>query len=172
MRVPVCKENRLARATSSSKPRTTTARKSRKSERLKNLVEMSGREKKEDRDGAGGVYARAFVATVNARPAGKLLKRLLRYFALTNALVWSTPVLTSDRHALRHITDCRFSARSNLHRDLDLAAGDALLFALTVYSGLRVHLTHGACAASDNAPRQRERQRATARDSTRRRRGE
>eukprot|EP00965_Chrysotila_dentata_P132891 4394083-Pleurochrysis_carterae.AAC.1 len=100
---------------------------------LKNLVEVSnkgdeirdgeGREKTGERDGPGGVCARAFVATVSARPASKLLKRSLRYLALTNASVVALPVLTSGRHAFRHVADCRFSARCNLHRDLDLAAG-------------------------------------------------
>eukprot|EP00965_Chrysotila_dentata_P242500 6204909-Pleurochrysis_carterae.AAC.1 len=70
-------------------------------------------------------------ATVNARPVGKLLKRSLRYLALTSVLVGSLSVLTSDRHALRHVADCRFSARGNLHRDLDLAAGRPAVLADT-----------------------------------------
>eukprot|EP00965_Chrysotila_dentata_P222903 6193254-Pleurochrysis_carterae.AAC.3 len=108
----------------------TTARKSRKSGRLSNLVEvLRGREKTGERDGAGGVCARASAATVYACPAGKLLKYSLRYFALANALLWTLPVLTSDCHALRHVADCRFSAPGNLHRDLYLTAGRAAALA-------------------------------------------
>eukprot|EP00965_Chrysotila_dentata_P063813 2114645-Pleurochrysis_carterae.AAC.1 len=77
---------------------TSSTRKSRKSERLKNLVEASRkevvengdggrREKTEERDGTGGVCARASVATVYARWAGRLLKRSLRCLALANALI-------------------------------------------------------------------------------------
>eukprot|EP00965_Chrysotila_dentata_P221092 6192190-Pleurochrysis_carterae.AAC.2 len=54
-----------------------------------------------------------------------------RYLALKNVSVWSLPTPTSDRHALRHIADGRFSARGNLHRDLDLAAGRPAVFAYT-----------------------------------------
>eukprot|EP00965_Chrysotila_dentata_P093764 3099189-Pleurochrysis_carterae.AAC.1 len=44
----------------------------------------SGKEKAEELDGAGGVFARGPVATVNARRSGRLLK-LPRYcLALTN----------------------------------------------------------------------------------------
>eukprot|EP00965_Chrysotila_dentata_P089366 2951048-Pleurochrysis_carterae.AAC.1 len=91
----------------------------------------AGREKTGERDGAGAGCARASVATVNARPAGRLLKSSLRCLVLTNASVWSLPVLTSDRHALRHVANCRFSTRDNLHRDLDLAAGRPAVLAHT-----------------------------------------
>eukprot|EP00965_Chrysotila_dentata_P262035 6214452-Pleurochrysis_carterae.AAC.2 len=84
-----------------------------------------------ERNCAGGACARASVATVNARPADKVLKLLLCYLALTNASVWSLPVLTSDRHALRHVADCRFSAQGNLHRDHDLTAGRPAVLAHT-----------------------------------------
>eukprot|EP00965_Chrysotila_dentata_P147186 4859533-Pleurochrysis_carterae.AAC.9 len=82
-----------------------------------------GERKEGERDGAGGVCARASVATVNERPVSKLMKSSQRYLALPNVSVWSLPVPTSDhRHALRLVADCRFSDRGNLHRDLDLAA--------------------------------------------------
>eukprot|EP00965_Chrysotila_dentata_P112667 3723392-Pleurochrysis_carterae.AAC.3 len=92
-------------------------------------------EKTEERDSAGGVCARTFVATLNASLVGKPLKCSLRYLALTNVLVWSLPVLTSDRHALRHVADHPFSARGNLHRDLDLAVGRPAVLAHTKSSG-------------------------------------
>eukprot|EP00965_Chrysotila_dentata_P066724 2209064-Pleurochrysis_carterae.AAC.1 len=82
-----------------------------------------GERKQRELDGAGGVCAKVFVATVNVRPVGKVMKSLQCYVALTNNLVWSLPAPTFDRHALRHVTDCCFSARGNLHRYLDLAAG-------------------------------------------------
>eukprot|EP00965_Chrysotila_dentata_P168863 5576068-Pleurochrysis_carterae.AAC.2 len=116
MRVLVCKERRVSRAARLSKLRTTSARKSRKSDRLKSLVEVSsktevsmgmgeGERKQGGRDGAGGMSARGFCGD-----------------ALTSVSVWSLPAPTSDRHALRHLAHCRSSARGNLHRDLDLAA--------------------------------------------------
>eukprot|EP00965_Chrysotila_dentata_P085344 2815549-Pleurochrysis_carterae.AAC.1 len=43
MSVAVCKESRVSRATPLSKLRTTSARKSRKSERHENLMEMSSK---------------------------------------------------------------------------------------------------------------------------------
>eukprot|EP00965_Chrysotila_dentata_P059656 1979146-Pleurochrysis_carterae.AAC.1 len=70
-----------------------------------------GERKQGERDGVGGVCARASVATGIAQ------------LALTNVSVWSLPASTSDRHAFRHVADCHFSAGGNLHRDLDLAAG-------------------------------------------------
>eukprot|EP00965_Chrysotila_dentata_P194786 6176582-Pleurochrysis_carterae.AAC.1 len=88
-----------------------------------------------ERDGDGGVCARASLATVNARLVGKLFKRSLRYLALTNVSVWPLPVLASDRHALRHVANCRFSTRGNLRRDLDLAAGRPAILAHTQSSG-------------------------------------
>eukprot|EP00965_Chrysotila_dentata_P025213 836648-Pleurochrysis_carterae.AAC.1 len=63
------------------------------------------------------------------------MKSSQRYLALTNISVWSLPVPTSDRHALRHVADCRFSARGNLHRDLDLTAGRPVVLAHTQSSG-------------------------------------
>eukprot|EP00965_Chrysotila_dentata_P207209 6183987-Pleurochrysis_carterae.AAC.2 len=85
--------------------------------------------KTEELDGAGGVGARGSVATVYARQAGRLLKRRRLYLALTNALVRPLPVLTSDRHVLRHVLHCRFSARGNLHRYLDLVAKHPVVLA-------------------------------------------
>eukprot|EP00965_Chrysotila_dentata_P006277 204899-Pleurochrysis_carterae.AAC.1 len=72
---------------------------------------------------------------MNARPVGKLIKSRSAYLALTHFSVWSLPASTSDRHALRHVTDCRFSARGNLHRDIDLAAGSPAVLAHTQPSG-------------------------------------
>eukprot|EP00965_Chrysotila_dentata_P261984 6214431-Pleurochrysis_carterae.AAC.4 len=83
--------------------------KAQESERQKNLAEgytgdekweRGGREKTEELDGAGGMYARGPMATVNAH-----------------------------RHVLRHAVNCRFSARGNLHRDLDLTAGRPAILA-------------------------------------------
>eukprot|EP00965_Chrysotila_dentata_P055286 1834757-Pleurochrysis_carterae.AAC.1 len=51
------------------------------------LGSVATREKTGKRDGDGGVCARASVATVNARPAGKLFKSSKRCLALTNASV-------------------------------------------------------------------------------------
>eukprot|EP00965_Chrysotila_dentata_P148283 4895377-Pleurochrysis_carterae.AAC.1 len=65
-----------------------------------------GERKQKELDGAGGVCARAALATVNAHPVGKLMKSSQRHLALTNTSVWSLPALTSDRHALRHVADC------------------------------------------------------------------
>eukprot|EP00965_Chrysotila_dentata_P187681 6172287-Pleurochrysis_carterae.AAC.1 len=59
------------------------------------------------------------------------MKSSQRYLALTNVSIWSLLALTSDRHALRHVADCRFSARGNLHQDLDLAAGRPAVLADT-----------------------------------------
>ena len=94
-----------------------------------------GERKQGELDGAGGVCARASVATVNARPVGKLMKSSQRYLALTNISVWSLPAQAPDRHFLRHVADCRFSARGNLHRDLDLAARRPAVLAHTQSSG-------------------------------------
>eukprot|EP00965_Chrysotila_dentata_P211420 6186450-Pleurochrysis_carterae.AAC.4 len=81
-----------------------------------------GERKQKELEGTGGVCAKS-VATVNARSVGKLIKVLGAYLAFTNVSVWSLPASTSDLHALRHVADCRLSARGNLHRDLDLVAG-------------------------------------------------
>eukprot|EP00965_Chrysotila_dentata_P220968 6192110-Pleurochrysis_carterae.AAC.1 len=64
-------------------------------------------------------------STATATCARGVLWRLCMLAGLAvfrNVGVLSLPVLTSDRHALRHLVDCRFSARGNLHRDLELAA--------------------------------------------------
>eukprot|EP00965_Chrysotila_dentata_P055254 1833614-Pleurochrysis_carterae.AAC.1 len=55
--------------------------------------------------------------------------------ALTNASVCSLPVLTFDRHAFRHVADCRLSARGHLHRDLHFAAGRHAVVAYTQFLG-------------------------------------
>ena len=89
-----------------------------------------GREKAEELGGAGGVFARGPVATVNARRSGRLLKRPRHCLALTNVLNLLLPALTSDRHVLRDAAYYRFSARGNLHRDLDLAAWRPAVLAL------------------------------------------
>eukprot|EP00965_Chrysotila_dentata_P068017 2250126-Pleurochrysis_carterae.AAC.1 len=94
-----------------------------------------GGRKQRELDGAGGVGARASVATVNARPVGRLMKSPQRYLALTNISVWSMSAPTSDRHALRHVADCRFSTRGNLHRDLALAARRPAVLAHTQSPG-------------------------------------
>eukprot|EP00965_Chrysotila_dentata_P087910 2902603-Pleurochrysis_carterae.AAC.1 len=65
------------------------------------------------------------------------MKSSQRYLALTNISVCSLPAPTSDRHALRHLADCRFSTRGNLHRDLDLAAGRPAVVAHTQSSGYK-----------------------------------
>eukprot|EP00965_Chrysotila_dentata_P142164 4700760-Pleurochrysis_carterae.AAC.1 len=83
-----------------------------------------GKDKTEEFNGAGGVGAKGSVSTVYMRVRlADFLKRLRHYLALTNVLVRPLPVLTSDRHVLRHIVSSRFSARGNLNRDLDVAAG-------------------------------------------------
>eukprot|EP00965_Chrysotila_dentata_P149592 4940289-Pleurochrysis_carterae.AAC.1 len=94
-----------------------------------------GERQQRELDGAGGVCATASVATVNARPVGKPMKSSQRYLALTNIAIWSLPAPTSDRHALGHVVDCRFSARGNLHRDLNLAASRPAVFAHPQFSG-------------------------------------
>eukprot|EP00965_Chrysotila_dentata_P055989 1856440-Pleurochrysis_carterae.AAC.1 len=63
------------------------------------------------------------------------MKSAQRYLALTNISVWSLPAPTSDRHAFRHVADCRFSARGNMHRDLDLAARRPAVLAHAQSSG-------------------------------------
>eukprot|EP00965_Chrysotila_dentata_P223083 6193378-Pleurochrysis_carterae.AAC.1 len=82
------------------------------------------------------------------------MKSSQRYLALTNVSVWSLPVLTSDCHALRHVADCRFSARRSAPRSRSqrrapcgLSSHSVLTsigsfggFALSVYSGFRVYL--------------------------------
>eukprot|EP00965_Chrysotila_dentata_P132471 4380768-Pleurochrysis_carterae.AAC.1 len=78
-RESISKGNGLIKAT-----KTTAARKSRKSQRLKNswrcqvksdeMGNGRGRAKTEELDGAGGECARGPVATVNARRAGRLLE--------------------------------------------------------------------------------------------------
>eukprot|EP00965_Chrysotila_dentata_P050225 1664165-Pleurochrysis_carterae.AAC.1 len=50
--------------------------------------------------------------------------------ALTKALILLLPALTPDRHVLRDAVYCRFSARGNLYRDLDLAAWRPAVLAL------------------------------------------
>eukprot|EP00965_Chrysotila_dentata_P070605 2334332-Pleurochrysis_carterae.AAC.2 len=105
------------------------------------------REKIGERDGTGGVCARASVATVHGRRAGKLWKRSLRCLALKNALACSLPVLASDRHAFRHLADCRFSARGNMHRDLDLAAGSPVVLAHVQSLGYPLAALHSPCIA-------------------------
>eukprot|EP00965_Chrysotila_dentata_P252395 6210654-Pleurochrysis_carterae.AAC.4 len=59
------------------------------------------------------------------------MKSSQRYLALTDVSVWSLPVPTSDRHAFRHVAECRCSARDNLQRDLDLAPGRPAVLAHT-----------------------------------------
>eukprot|EP00965_Chrysotila_dentata_P126945 4199141-Pleurochrysis_carterae.AAC.1 len=63
------------------------------------------------------------------------MKSSQHYLVLTNISVWSLPAPTSDRQALRHVADCRFSPRCNLHPDLDLAAGRPAVLAHTQSSG-------------------------------------
>eukprot|EP00965_Chrysotila_dentata_P188968 6173053-Pleurochrysis_carterae.AAC.9 len=65
---------------------------------------------------------RGSVATACGRRPGRLLKHLRYYLILTSVPKQLPPVLSSDRHILRYVVDCRVSARGNLHKGLDLAA--------------------------------------------------
>eukprot|EP00965_Chrysotila_dentata_P192117 6174985-Pleurochrysis_carterae.AAC.1 len=103
----------------------------------KNLAEMNKvdenrkgvGEKKRTSSTAPAVCAREVLwrGCIRIGLRGRLLKRPRHYSALTNALVLLLPVPTSDSHVFRHVVSCRFSARGNLHGDLDLAARPAVL---------------------------------------------
>eukprot|EP00965_Chrysotila_dentata_P245317 6206482-Pleurochrysis_carterae.AAC.2 len=71
----------------------------------------------EEHDGACGACTRGSVATAYARQAGGLLKRLCHDLALMNASYHLPPVLSSDRHVLHHVVNCRCYARGNLYRN-------------------------------------------------------
>eukprot|EP00965_Chrysotila_dentata_P047982 1591508-Pleurochrysis_carterae.AAC.2 len=90
------------------------------------------RERTEELDSTGGVFARGPVATVNARLAGRLLETSASSLSLDerlNSAAAARPFFRSDRHVLRHVTYCRFSARGNL-QGLDLAAWRPAVLAL------------------------------------------
>eukprot|EP00965_Chrysotila_dentata_P193740 6175935-Pleurochrysis_carterae.AAC.10 len=114
--------------------------------RQKNLGEMLRSRRSETGMGVGerkrrsttapAVRAREVcMATAYGRRPGRLLKRLRHYLVLTRVSSQLPPVLSSDRHVLRHIIDCRFSTLGNLHRDVDLAARRAADLARTQLSG-------------------------------------
>eukprot|EP00965_Chrysotila_dentata_P201538 6180630-Pleurochrysis_carterae.AAC.1 len=103
----------IARATLSSKSRTTNARKSRKSEKQEYLVEVSsktvvelGIEEGEKKRGARRRRRRvrhSFCGDGECASGWKTIETFAALLSLNECTVWSLPVLTSDRHALSHV---------------------------------------------------------------------
>eukprot|EP00965_Chrysotila_dentata_P256922 6212717-Pleurochrysis_carterae.AAC.1 len=81
------------------------------------------RKRAEEHDSAGSACARESLATAyRRRPGRRSGNAFCHYLVLTGVSYQLPPVLTSGRHVFCYVVNCRFSARSNLHQDLDPAA--------------------------------------------------
>eukprot|EP00965_Chrysotila_dentata_P008881 289395-Pleurochrysis_carterae.AAC.1 len=87
---------------------------------------------------APAACSRGLVVKEYERQAGRFLVR--NCYSITKHCRSPLPVLPSFHHGLRHILDCRCSARGNLHLDLHLAAGHHAVL-VAHYPFLRVLLS-------------------------------
>eukprot|EP00965_Chrysotila_dentata_P170848 5639214-Pleurochrysis_carterae.AAC.3 len=79
---------------------------------------------------APAMHAREVVATAYGHRPSRLLNTSLSLLSIDKC-----SILSSDRHVLRHVVNCRFSARGNLYRDLHLAARHPAVLAHAQPSG-------------------------------------
>eukprot|EP00965_Chrysotila_dentata_P012932 426824-Pleurochrysis_carterae.AAC.1 len=108
-----------------------------------------GGEKAEEHEGACGACARDSVATAYERRPRRLPKHLRHYLVLTIFSYQLPTVLPSNRDVLRNVVNCRFFARGNLHRNLDLAARRPAVLAhvLSGYQAPRIAASFCPCIA-------------------------